>query len=367
MPLFEYLSRDDFEQVIFCQDRASGLKAIIAIHDTTLGPALGGTRMWNYKSEKEAIEDVLRLAKGMTYKAAVAGLNLGGGKAVIIGDPKKDKSEALFRAFGRYIQSLQGRFITAEDVGTTEKDMDQIYLETRYVTGVSSVHGSNGSPSPLTALGIYYGMKAACQIAFGNDSLEGRTIAIQGAGSVAYELCRLLANEGVQLIVTDIDREKQMRVVQEFSARAVAPDEIYQVPCDIFSPCALGGVINDATVDRLCCRIVAGAANNQLLEERHGEALEKRGILYVPDYVINAGGLIHVADELQNYHDERVRRKISGIYDNILRVFQIAQREQIPSYQAADRLAEERIDTLSRSRKMYLQHERSILNLYQRA
>ena len=367
MHYFEYLSKYDYEQLVFCQDRASGLRALIAIHNTTLGPALGGTRMWNYATEEEAIEDVLRLARGMTYKAAVAGLNLGGGKAVIIGDPKKEKSEALFRAFGRYIQSLQGRFITAEDVGTTEEDMDQIYMETRYVTGISTGEGANGSPSPITARGVYKGMKAACQIAFGDHSLRGRTIALQGAGSVAYELCRLLHKEEAKLIITDLDHEKMMRIVQEFSAQPVAPEEIFAVECDIFSPCALGGVINDKTVEQFRCRVIAGAANNQLQEDRHGRELEKRGILYVPDYVINAGGLIHVADELQNYDEVRVYKKVDQIYDTILKVFQIAMREQIPSYLAANRLAEERIQAVSQSRKMYLQHERSILNFYHRA
>lgn len=367
MQLFEILRKYDYEQLVFCQDRASGLRAVIAIHDTTLGPALGGTRMWPYQTEEEAIEDVLRLAKGMTYKAAVAGLNLGGGKAVIMGNPKKDKSEALFRVFGRYIQSLQGRFITAEDVGTTEEDMDQIYLETRYVTGVSSENEAEGSPSPMTARGVYMGMKAACQVAFGENTLRGRTIALQGAGSVAYELCQLLRHEDVDLVVTDIDEEKMMRIVHEFSARPVAPEDIYDVECDIFAPCALGGIINDQTIDRFRCRVIAGSANNQLQEDRHGRELEQRGILYIPDYVINAGGLIHVADELQNYDKVRVRKKVDQIYDTIIRVCQIASQKQIPTFVAADQLAEERIQAVSRSRKMYLQHERSILNLYDRA
>lgn len=367
MQLFHKFTQDPYEQLVFCHEKESGLKAIIAIHDTTLGPALGGTRMWKYETEEEAIEDVLRLAKGMTYKAAVAGLNLGGGKAVILGDPQKDKSEALFRAFGRYIQGLQGRFITAEDVGTTEEDMDMIYLETRYVTGISPVYGSKGNPSPLTALGVYRGMQAACQIVFGEDSLRGKTVAVQGAGSVAYELCRYLHREGAKIIVTDIDQEKAMRVVNEFSAQAVAPDEIYGVKCDIFSPCALGGVINDETVDRFQCRIIAGSANNQLREESHGKRLEARGIFYAPDYVINAGGLINVADELLDYNYERVLQKVNGIYDNILKVFHIAQRDQIPSFLAADRLAEERIQTVSRSRSMYLRNERSVLDWYHRS
>lgn len=367
MQLFEHLTKYDYEQLVFCQDQASGLRAIIAIHDTTLGPALGGTRMWNYASEEEAIEDALRLARGMTYKAAVAGLNLGGGKAVIMGDPETEKSEALFRAFGRYIESLQGRFITAEDVGTTEEDMDTIYLETRYVTGISSGERAKGAPAPITARGVYQGIKAACQIAYGDRSLRGRTIALQGAGNVAYELSRLLAKEEAKLIVTDIDQEKMMRIVQEFSAQPVAPEEIYTVQCDVFSPCALGGVINDTTIEQLQCRVVAGSANNQLLEDRHGRELEERGILYVPDYVINAGGLIHVANELQNDHETRVLKKVDQIYDTIVKVFEIAEREQIPTYLAADRLAEKRIQAVTQSRKMFLQHERSILNLYHRA
>lgn len=367
MELFHRFKHDPYEQIIFCHEKESGLKAIIAIHDTTLGPALGGTRMWNYDTEEEAIEDVLRLAKGMTYKAAVAGLNLGGGKAVILGDPQKDKSEALFRAFGRYIQGLQGRFITAEDVGTNEEDMDMIYLETRYVTGLSSAYGSRGNPSPLTALGVYRGMQATCQVAFGEDRLYGKTVAVQGAGSVAYELCRYLHEEGAKIIVTDIDQEKSMRIVNDFSAQVVSPNQIYDVECDIFSPCALGGIIHEETLDRLRCRVIAGSANNQLREDHYGKRLEERGIFYAPDYVINAGGLMNVADELMNYNYERVLKKVNGIYDNILKVFHIAKRDQIPSFLAADRLAEERIQTLSRSRKMYLQNERSILDGYHRA
>ncbi|MFS8514505.1 MAG: leucine dehydrogenase, partial [Planifilum fulgidum] len=340
MKWFDYMERYDYEQLLLCQDKNSGLKAIIAIHDTTLGPALGGVRMWNYDSEEEAIIDALRLARGMTYKAAAAGLNLGGGKTVIIGDPRKDKNEEMFRALGRFIQGLNGRYITAEDVGTTEEDMDIIHQETRYVTGVSPAFGSSGNPSPVTAYGVYRGMKAAAKVAFGSDSLEGRTVAVQGVGSVAYHLCKHLHEEGARLIVTDIVRENVERAVRDFGAESVDPDKIYDVECDIFSPCALGAIINDETLPRLKCRVVAGSANNQLKEERHGDRLEELGIIYVPDYVINAGGLINVADELFGYNRERAMKKVETIYDNVLRVFEIAKRDGIPSYKAADRMAE---------------------------
>src|SRR5699024_5122109 len=261
MTIFKKLVQDDFEQEVFCQDKAAGLKGIITIHDKTLGPALGGTRMWNYDSDEEALEDALRLAKGMTYKNAAAGLNLGGGKAVIIGDASKDKSEAMYRAFGRYVESLNGRYITAEDVGTTEQDMDYIHMETNYVCGTSS--GGVGDPSPVTALGIYKGMKAAALAAFNSDSLQGKRIAVQGVGHVAYALCNYLHEEGAQLIVTDINEAQVERAVKDFGAEAVAPEAIYDVDCDIYAPCALGGTINDDTIKRLKAKVIAGSANNQ--------------------------------------------------------------------------------------------------------
>lgn len=264
MEIFKYLEKYDYEQVVICQDKESGLKAIIAIHDTTLGPALGGTRMWTYESEEAAIEDALRLAKGMTYKNAAAGLNLGGGKTVIIGDPKKDKNEALFRAFGRYIQGLNGRYITAEDVGTTVADMDLIHEETDYVTGISPAFGSSGNPSPVTAYGVYVGMKAAAKAAFGTDSLEGKTIAVQGVGNVAYHLCKHLHEEGAKLIVTDINKEAVQRAVDDFGAEAVGINDIYGVECDIYAPCALGATVNDDTIPQLKAKVIAGSANNQL-------------------------------------------------------------------------------------------------------
>ncbi|MFZ5626869.1 MAG: Leu/Phe/Val dehydrogenase [Bacillota bacterium] len=351
MEVFEYMKKYDYEQVVLCYDKASGLKAIIAIHDTTLGPALGGTRMWTYASEDDAILDALRLSRGMTYKAAAAGLNLGGGKTVIIGDPRKDKSEALFRAFGRYVESLNGRYITAEDVGTSVQDMEYVRMETRWVTGVAS---GSGDPSPMTAFGVWKGMKAAAKEKFGTDSLSGMTVAVQGLGHVGYYLCKYLADEGAKLVVTDIFPERVEKVVQEFGARAVEPEAIYGVEAEIFAPCALGAVVNDETLPQFKFQIIAGAANNVLKEERHGDELEAKGILYAPDFVINAGGLINVADELEGYNRERAIQKIAGIYDNILRVFAIAKRDNIPTYKAAEVMAEERIRTIGQVRNNFL-------------
>ncbi len=354
MEVFKEMENYGYEQVVFCHNEAAGLKAIIAIHDTTLGPALGGLRMWPYSSEDEAIFDVLRLARGMTYKAAAAGLNLGGGKAVIIGDPRRDKSEALFRAFGRFVQSLGGRYITAEDVGTSVEDMDYIHMETDYVTGVSTAYGSSGDPSPATAFGVWQGMKACAKVALGTESLSGLTIALQGLGHVGFNLARHLYDDGARLIVTDINKEAVERAKAEFGAEAVEPDDIYDVECDIFSPNALGAVLNPETVPRLKCRVVAGAANNQLLSDSDGDALHERGILYAPDYVINAGGLINVADELQGYNRDRAFKKISQIHDTILKVIGIAERDGVPTYRAADRLAEERIALIGEQRRFHL-------------
>ena len=362
MELFNYLEKYQYEQLIFCHDPQSGLKAIIAIHDTTLGPALGGTRMWTYDSEEAAIEDALRLARGMTYKNAAAGLNLGGGKTVIIGDPQKDKSEELFRAFGRYIQGLNGRYITAEDVGTTVADMDLIHEETNYVTGISPEFGSSGNPSPVTAYGVYRGMKAAAKEAFGTDSLEGKVVAVQGVGNVAYVLCRYLHEEGAKLIVTDINKKAVQRVVEEFGAKAVEPGEIYEVDCDIYSPCALGATINDVTIPKLKAKVIAGSANNQLKDARHGEVVHELGMVYAPDYVINAGGVINVADELYGYNHDRAMRKVETIYDNIEKVIEISKRDGIPTYMAADRMAEERIEKMRNSRSQFLQNGLHILN-----
>ncbi len=362
MDVFKYMETHDFEQVVLCQDKNSGLKAIIAIHDTTLGPALGGTRMWTYDSEEAALEDALRLARGMTYKNAAAGLNLGGGKTVIIGDPKKDKSEELFRAFGRYVESLNGRYITAVDVGMTEFDIDVINLETDYVAGGSAGAGASGNPSAVTAYGIYVGMKASAKEAFGTDSLKGKKVAVQGVGNVAYTLCEHLHEEGAELFVTDINKEAVQRAVDNFGATAVGLDEIYGLDVDIFAPCALGAIINDDTIPQFKCKVIAGSANNQLKEERHGDKIHEMDIIYAPDYVINSGGVINVADELIGYNRERALNRVSSIYETIERVFEISKRDEIPSYQAADRLAEERIASIGKSRMQYLKQEKSILS-----
>lgn len=353
MGIFKYLEKYGYEELILCHDQESGLRGIIAIHDTTLGPALGGTRMWSYKNEEEAIFDALRLARGMSYKAAVAGVNLGGGKGVIMGDPKRDKSEALFRSYGRYVESLKGRFITAEDVGITVEDMDTVALETSSVTGTSGEE-SSGDPSPVTAFGVLKGIHASLEEVYGHHDLTGKVVAIQGLGSVGRYLAGYLAKEGASLVVTDIDEEKVRQIVEEYDAVAVEPEEIYGVECHIFAPCALGAVINDETIPLLKASVVAGSANNILAEERHGSLLEERGILYAPDYVINAGGLINVADERMGYNQKRAMKKAARIYDSLKGVFAIAREREIPTHEAADILAEERIQKIGRIRRNFI-------------
>lgn len=341
MQIFDTIASMGHEQVVLCHDDAAGYRGIIAIHSTVLGPALGGTRFWNYATDDEAIVDALRLARGMTYKNAVAGLNLGGGKSVIIGDNKTASRELLFRAHGRFVESLGGRYITAEDVGTSTADMDYVHMETRNVSGLA---GRSGDPSPVTAHGVFRAIQACARERWGGDDVSGRTVAVQGTGHVGYFLAKELHEAGAKLVVTDIDAERVRRVVNEFGARAVAPEEIYSVQADIFSPCALGAVINDRTLPQLRVEIVAGAANNQLLEERHGDLLESGGILYAPDYVANAGGVINVYSELAGWTSARAFRKADEIYDTVLRVFSIAKQDRVPTYQAADRLAEQRIN-----------------------
>ncbi len=343
MKIFDRMIEHDYEQVVFCQDKDTGLKAIICIHDTTLGPALGGCRILDYETEDEALNDVLRLARGMTYKNAAAGLDLGGGKSVILGNPEEIKSEALFRVFGRFVEGLNGRYLTAEDVNSTTADMDLVNLETENVVGIEH---KSGNPAPVTAFGTFRGIQAAANEVYGSDDLKGKTVAIQGLGSVGYYLSELLVNAGAKLIVTDIKKLAIDRIVSEFGAEAVAPDEIYDADCDIFAPCAMGAVINDFTVDRLKCKIVAGSANNQLAENVHGDMLDQKGILYVPDYVINSGGAINVAQEMKGYDKERAMQSASKIYDACARVFAIAKEEEIPTYKAADKMAEERIQSL---------------------
>jgi leucine dehydrogenase len=340
MKLFDTIAAMGHEQLVLCNDTSAGYRGIIAIHSTTLGPALGGTRFWNYASDEEAIVDALRLARGMTYKNAVAGLNLGGGKSVIIGNNKTTDREMIFRAHGRFVESLGGRYITAEDVGTSTADMDYVHMETKNVTGLA---GRSGDPSPVTAHGVFRAIQASAKERWGSDDLSGRTISVQGAGHVGYFLSKELHEAGAKLVVTDIDAERVKQVVSEFGARAVAPDEIYGVQADIFAPCALGGIINDKTIPQLKVEIVSGAANNVLLEERHGEVLDQKGILYAPDYVANAGGVINVYSELAGWSSARAFRKADEIYDTILRVFRIAKTDKVPTYVAADRLSEQRI------------------------
>lgn len=344
--VFDLLAEYGHEQVVFTHEPSCGYRGIIAIHDTTLGPALGGCRFWDYESDLEALIDVLRLSRGMTYKAAVAGLNLGGGKSVIIGDNKaRDDREFLFRAHGRAVDSLAGRYITAEDVGTSVEDMDYVHMETDWVVGIL---GRSGDPSPVTAYGTYRGIKACALKRYGTDELGNRAVAVQGVGHVGYHLCRYLAEEGTKLFVSDIDEQKTARAADELGAEVVKPDEIYGVEADVFAPCALGAVINRETVPRLEADIVAGAANNQLETEEDDNLLEERGILYAPDYVINAGGLINVYSELAGWSAERSHRKAGEIYTTLLQIFDISDAEGMTAAEAADRLAERRIERVAR-------------------
>lgn len=354
MEMFNYLETNEHEQLIFCSNPESGLRAIIAIHDTTLGPALGGTRMMNYESVDQAMKDVLRLSRGMTYKAAIAGLNFGGGKAVIIGDAEKQKSELLFRTFGKFVDGLAGRYITAEDVGTNVKDMEYVRMETKYVTGISKALGGSGDPSPVTAYGVYVGMKACAHEKWGSGSLRGRKIAIQGAGHLARYLCEHLYSEGAELFITDIFDEKVKKILETVKAYVVKPEEIYEVDADIFSPSALGGIINDKTIPKLKCEIIAGGANNQLEDEnKHGKMLLDKDILYAPDYVINSGGLINVANELEGYRQDRAMKQAESIYDIVKKVFAVSKERNIPTHFASNMLAEERLEKIGGIKKIY--------------
>lgn len=348
----------DHEQVVFFNDPEVSLKAIVAIHSTTLGPAIGGLRMWNYDTTESALEDVLRLSKAMTYKAAVAGLNCGGGKAVIIGNPKKDKSEALFRSFGAWLESLNGRYITAEDVGTDVNDMEYIYMETRNVVGVAKIHGGSGDPSPWTAKGVLSGLQACVEKKLKKESLKGLSVAIQGAGNVGRHLVELCLNAGMKVFVADIDSSKCLPFRNRENVEIVNIDEIYDLDVDIFSPCALGAILNDKTISKLKCKIVAGSANNQLANLRIGDELFKKGILYAPDYAINAGGLINVSMELQGYNENRVERMIHGIYYTMKKIFEDSEKENLPEYKCADRVAEKRIQEIGRIKCRYVGHFR---------
>jgi leucine dehydrogenase len=356
--MFDLMQDDDFEEVVFFQDKNTGLKAIVAIHNTVLGPSLGGTRICVYRTELDALRDVLRLAKAMTMKASAAGLNLGGGKAVIIGDPKKIKSEALFRSYGKFIESLGGRYITAEDVGTTVGDMRIIATETRHVTGIEL------DPSPFTAYGVFQGIKACVEYVYGDSNIEGLKVAVQGLGKVGGELVRLLNEAGCHVIATDVDTEK-LRTFADI-ADITKPSKIFSVKCDVFSPCALGGVINDGTIKKLKCRIIAGGANNQLESERHGEKLTELGILYAPDYIINAGGLIAVAREYEcslrhrEINRKSILREIEGVKERLIRIFRMSEEivdrfgKSVSTQKAADIFAMERIEKVAGIRRMYL-------------
>lgn len=348
--VFGQVSTMGHEQVVFCHDEPTGLKAIIAIHNTILGPSLGGTRMWNYASESEALTDALRLSRGMTYKAAITGLNIGGGKAVIIGDAGKMKTEAFMRRFGRFVESLGGRYITAEDVNMKTKDMEYISMETNHVTGLPETMGGGGDPSPVTAYGTYLGMKASTNKVFGNDSLTGKKVAVQGVGQVGMHLVERLAKEGAKVYITDISDEKLNKVATQHGAIVVGQDEIYDLDVDIYAPCALGATLNDNTIGRLKCQIVAGAANNQLAnEERHGYMLMDKGIVYAPDFLINAGGLINVyAEHLGGYNRESAYQHADKIYDTCLNILNVAENKKIPAQEAAIQLAQERIDAMGK-------------------
>jgi leucine dehydrogenase len=342
--IFETISDKNHEQVVYCNDPLSGLKAIIAIHNTVLGPALGGCRMYPYKSEDEALVDVLRLSKGMTYKASISNLNLGGGKAVIIGDPNTDKSEILLRSFGKFVQSLGGKYITAEDVGMSVHDMEYIRMETDHVTGIKRAMGGSGDPSILTALGVFVGMKAALKKRLNIQSIKGLKIGIQGFGKVGYYLSSHLQKEGAQVFGNDINEKALNKVVDEFGVIPVAGDELMSMDLDVFSPCAMGAIINPTSIESLKCSVIAGAANNPLeKEDRDAKLLKEKEIMYVPDYVINAGGLINVANELQGYNKEKAKYQVEGIYYILMKIFDYAANNNISTLEAANLLAERRI------------------------
>lgn len=348
--------KDLHEQVVFCADEQSGLRAIIAIHNTALGPALGGTRFYPYESEQAALTDVLNLAKGMAYKNALAGLDLGGGKAVIIGDPAKDKSEALLRAYGRFVESLGGRYITACDVGTYSEDMDLVARESRFVVGRTLAHGGAGDSSILTAFGVFQGMRASAERVFGTPSLRGRRVGVEGVGKVGHRLVGLLLEDGADVVVCDVSEQAIERIKRAHPEVDVVADadELTGADIDVYAPCALGGALDDATVVRLRAAIVCGSANNQLAHPGVEKQLDERGILYAPDYVVNSGGVIQVADEIEGFVMERARAKAAMIYDTTRKIFAISSEEGVPPAVAADRLAERRMSEIGRIRGIWL-------------
>lgn len=348
-PVIAQMAIHNHEQILFCNDNATGLKAIIAVHNTILGPSLGGTRFWNYNNETEALTDVLRLSRGMTYKSSVAGINLGGGKAVIIGDPKKLKNEALLRRFGKFVNSLGGKYITAEDVAMTSRDMEIIKMETDYVSGLPENMGGSGDPSPVTAYGVYVSMKASARETWGSDSLNGKKVLVQGIGHVGEVLVGHLTKEGAKVFINDINQERLKEVATTYNAEVVSADTMFDLDIDIYAPCALGATVNDTTLNKLKCKIICGAANNQLADEIvHGEAVGKRGILYAPDFVVNAGGIINVYYELDGYNRERALAHAEKIYDTTFNLFQLAKAEKIATYKAANKLGEQRLEAIAR-------------------
>ncbi|MBI2720933.1 MAG: Glu/Leu/Phe/Val dehydrogenase [Bacteroidetes bacterium] len=348
-PVIAQMSLNNHEQILFCNDNATGLKAIIAIHNTVLGPSLGGTRMWNYNNEMEALNDVLRLSRGMTYKSSVAGLNLGGGKAVIIGDSKKIKNEALLRRFGKFVNSLGGKYITAEDVAMSSRDMEIIKMETDHVSGLPENMGGSGDPSPVTAYGVYVSMKASAKEVWGSDNLAGKKVLVQGVGHVGEVLVGYLTKDGAKVYVNDISEERLKDVAGKYGVVVVKAEEMFDLDIDIYAPCALGATVNDDTLAKLKCKIICGAANNQLANEHiHGQAVLKQGILYAPDFVVNAGGIINVYYELEGYNRERALSHAEKIYDTTWNIIQMAKKEGIPTYVAATRIAEQRIESIAK-------------------
>ena len=350
MDLFGHLKAYDYGEVHFTHDKATGLKAIVAVHDSRLGPALGGCRFLPYGTDEEALVDALRLARGMTYKAALAGLAHGGGKSVLIRPKQHFDRVALFRAFGRFVDDLGGHYITAEDSGTGLEDMEVIHTVTKHVTGVDVAHGGSGDPSPFTALGVRRGIEACVKLQLGRDSLEGVHVAVQGVGHVGYHLCKELYEQGAKISVADVDPLKSERATREFGASVVPLDKIFEIECEVIAPCALGSALNDATIPSLKAKIVAGAANNQLAQPRHGDDLYARGILYAPDYAINAGGLVNVAQEVLGYDAKKARDKTLDIYNTIFEIADRSRKTGAPTYRIADMLVEEKLALVSRSR-----------------
>ncbi len=353
--VFSQLTQFGHQQVVFCDDQDTGLKAIIAIHDTTLGPALGGTRMWSYQTEQEALQDVLRLSRTMTYKASISGLNLGGGQAVIIGDSRLHKTESLMRRFGRFIQNLNGSFITAEDLGTNLRDMEFIRMETRHVTGVHESLGGGGDPAPVAARGVYMGIRACLKEVFGSDSLAGRSIAVQGIGHVGENLVSLLRGENAKVYVSDINDERPGRIAKRYGAEAVPNNTILDLNVDVYAPCAMGGTLNSETIRKMKCAIVAGSANNQLADEEiHGRMLLDKGIVYAPDYLINAGGMINCYSEIAGFNKKRTMQLTENIYEATRMVLKKSNTEHIPTHLAANIIAQKRISDIKKIKGSYI-------------